>query len=80
MYESVDANFDDMEMHVECRALDLHDFFNVGWQTVGVRKEHKIVMKSDTAYKTHNKDFAYFIMKTIWIAKVAKLLSPSIYI
>ena len=47
MYESVDANFDDMGMHFECRARDLHDFFNVGWQTVGERKEHKIVMKSD---------------------------------
>ena len=64
MYESVDANFDDMGMHMECRARDLHDFFNVGWQTVGVRKEHKIVMKSDfvwdTAYKTHIKDVHIF--------------------
>ena len=34
-------------MHVECRARDLHNFFNVAWQTVGVRKACKIVMKSD---------------------------------
>ena len=52
MYESVDANFDDMGMHVECRARDL------------LRKEHKIVMKSDivydTAYKKHIKDVRIF--------------------
>ena len=50
MYESVNANFDDMGGgggHVECRACDLHDFFNVALQTVDVRKTRKIVMKSE---------------------------------
>ena len=32
---------------MECRARDFYDFFNVTWQTVDVRKAHKIVMKSD---------------------------------
>ena len=32
---------------MECRARDLHDFFKVAWQTVDVRKAHKIVMKSE---------------------------------
>ena len=53
---------------------------------MGVRKEHKIVMKSDIAacktwpIKRISKTFAYLIMKTIWIGKVAKLLFHSIYI
>ena len=52
MCESVNANFDDMGGgggggHVECRACDLHDFFNVALQTVDVRKARKIVMKSE---------------------------------
>ena len=28
-------------------ACDLHDFFNVAWQTVDVRKARKIVMKGE---------------------------------
>ena len=64
MYESANANFDDMGLHVECRACDLHDFFNVTWQTVDVRKAHKIVMKSkivlNTTYKTHIKNVSLF--------------------
>ena len=51
-------------VHVECRARDLHDFFNVTWQTVDVRKARKIVMKSEivlnTTYKTHIKNVHIF--------------------
>ena len=40
---------------MECRARDLHDFFNVASQTVEVRKWRKIVMESknvsNTTYK-----------------------------
>ena len=34
------------------RARDLHDFFNVTWQTLtlDVRKAHKIVTKSDLKF------------------------------
>ena len=32
---------------VECRARDLHDFFNVASQTVDVRKSRKIVTESE---------------------------------
>ena len=49
---------------VECRAHDLHDFFNVTWQTVDVRKACKTVMKSEivlnTNYKTHIKNVRIF--------------------
>ena len=49
---------------MECRARDLHDFLNVTWQTVDVRKARKIVMKSETesntTYKTHIKNFGIF--------------------
>ena len=49
---------------MECRAHDLHDFFNVAWQTVHVRKARKIVMKSEivpnTTYKTHVKNVRIF--------------------
>ena len=45
---------------MECRARDLHDFFNVAWPTVDERKARKIVMISDivlnTTYKTHIKN------------------------
>ena len=45
---------------MECRARDLHDFFNVASQTVDVRKSRKIVMESkivsNTTYKTHIKN------------------------
>ena len=34
-------------MHVACRARDLHDFFNVAWQAVDVKKARKIVMISE---------------------------------
>ena len=51
-------------MHVECRARDLHDFFNVARQTVDVRKACKIVMKSEivsnTTYNTHIKNVRIF--------------------
>ena len=51
-------------MHVECRARDLQDFFNVAWQTVDVRKARKTVMKSDIGsnitYKTHIKNVRIF--------------------
>ena len=50
---------------MECRARDLHDFFNVAWQTVDVRKAREIVMKSDivlsTTYKTHIKNVRIFL-------------------
>ena len=49
---------------MECRARDLHDFFNVAWQTVDVRKARKIVMKREivfnTTYKTHIKNVLIF--------------------
>ena len=51
-------------VHVECRARDLHDSFNVMWQTVDVRKALKIVMKSEivlnTTFKTHIKNMRIF--------------------
>ena len=69
-------------MHVECRARDLHDFFNVTWQTVDVNKARNIVMKSEivfnTTYKTHIKNVRIFDHEKIWIEKIAKLLSHSI--
>ena len=69
---------------MECRARDLHDFFNVAWQTVDVRKARKIVMKSDivlnTAYKTHIKNGRIFDHEKNWIEKIAKLLSHSIHL
>ena len=47
-------------MHVECRARNLHDFFNHASQTVDIRKSRKIVMESkivsNTTYKTHIKN------------------------
>ena len=46
MYQSVNANFNDMGEHVEFRARDLH-FFNVTWQAVDVSKARKIAMKSE---------------------------------
>ena len=49
---------------MECRARDLHDFFDVAWQTVDVRKARKIVMKSEivsnTTFKTHIKNVRIF--------------------
>ena len=68
---------------MESRARDLHDFFNVAWQMVDVGKARKIVMKVKL-YKTGlikciSKSFAYLLMKNIWIEKIAKLLSHSIY-
>ena len=60
-------------VHVECRARDLHDFFNVAWQTVDVRKARKIVMKSEilpnTTYKTHIKKRSHEHEKN-WIEKL----------
>ena len=45
---------------MECRARDLHGFFNVASQAVDVRKSRKIVMErkvvSNTTYKTHIKN------------------------
>ena len=69
-------------MRVECRARDLHDFINVVWQTVDVRKARKIVKKSEivsnTTYKTHIKNVCIFDHEKNWIEKIAKLLSHSI--
>ena len=49
---------------MECRARDLHNFFNVAWQTADIRKARKIVMKSEivfnTTYKTHIKNVRIF--------------------
>ena len=49
---------------MECRARDLHDFFNAAWQTVDVRKSRKTVMKREivlnTTYKTHIKNVRTF--------------------
>ena len=51
-------------MHVECRARDLHDFFNVTLRTVDVSKARKMVMKSkivlNMTYKTHIKNVCIF--------------------
>ena len=37
---------------MECRARDLHDFFNVALQTVDVRKVRKSVMKREIVLNT----------------------------
>ena len=67
---------------MECKARDLHDFFNVASQTVDVRKARKIVMKSDivldTTYKTHIINVRIFDHEKTWIEIIAKLLSHSI--
>ena len=70
-------------MHVECRARDLHDFFNVASQAVDVRKSIKIIIESKivskTTYKTHIKNVRILDHeKKNWIEKIAKLLSHSI--
>ena len=46
LFVLVHVHISQFGVHVECKARDLHDFFNVAWQTVDVRKAHKIVMKS----------------------------------
>ena len=60
MYESVNVSFED----IGCTWNVGHDFFNVAWQTVDVRKTGKIVMKSEivsnTTYKTHIKNIRIF--------------------
>ena len=65
MYVSVNkCNFWWHGVHVECRARDLHDFLNVAWQTVDIRKAGKNIMKSEimsnTTYKTHMKNVRVF--------------------
>ena len=65
MYESVSAYFDDMGVYLECWARDLHDFFNVAWQTVDLRKARKIVMCKTRPIKRISKTFAYLIMKIL---------------
>ena len=49
---------------MECIARDWHDFLNVAWQCVDVRKAHKMVMKIEivynTTYKTLIKNFGIF--------------------
>ena len=51
-------------LHMECMASDWHDFLNVAWQTVDVRKARKMVMKIEimysTTYKTLMKNFRIF--------------------
>ena len=60
MSESHDANFYDMGLHVECMTRDWHNFLNVAWQTLDVRKARQKVMKIEivynTTYKTHIKN------------------------
>ena len=65
MYQSVNANFDDMGYTWNAgRSRDLHDFLSVAWQTDDVNKACKIVMKSkivsNTIYKTHIKNLSIF--------------------
>ena len=64
MYESANAKFDDMGCTWNAGHVILHDFFNVTWQTVDVRKARKIVMKREivlnTIYKTHVKNVCIF--------------------
>ena len=81
MYESVNANFDDMGCmlnagHVICMTSSMSH------SKPRTSEERKIVMKSEillnTTYKTHTKTCAYLIMKKNWIEKIAKLLSHSI--
>ena len=52
-------------------ARDLHDFFNVAWQTVDVGKVCKIAMKgeivSNTTFKTHIKNVRIFDHEKNWI-------------
>ena len=63
-------------------ARDWHDFLNVAWQTVDVRKACKMVMKIEsvynTTYNTHIKNFRTFDHEKNWIEKIAKHLSNSI--
>ena len=53
---------------MECRARDLHDFFNVAMQTVDVVVARKTVTKSEiesnTTYKTNIKNFRIFDHET----------------
>ena len=70
---------------MECRARDLHVFFNVTRRYVDVRKAHKMVMKSkivlNMTYKTHIKNVRIFDHeKKNWIEKIAKPLSHYIII
>ena len=66
------------------RARDLHDFLNVAWQTVDVRKARKIVMKSEivlnTTYRKRIKNVRIFDQEKNWIEKIANILSPSIFV
>ena len=52
---------------MECRAHDIHNFFNVTSQTVDVRKACKIVMKDKivlhTTYRTNIKNVRIFDRK-----------------
>ena len=61
-------------VRVECRACDLHDFFNVTWQTVDIRKARKIVMKNaivlNTTYEKHIKNVCIFYQEKNWIEKM----------
>ena len=67
---------------MECRARILHDFFNVASQTVVEENRAKLSWKvklcQTRPIKRISKTFAYWIMKKIWIEKIAKLLSHSI--
>ena len=68
---------------MECRARDWHDFLNVAWQTLNVRKAHTMVMKGETVcfdhttYKTHIKNVCIFDHEKMDL-KIAKFMSHSI--
>ena len=68
--------------HVEC-THDWHDFLNVAWQPVDVRKMCKTVMKVKLSkmqpIKCMSKTFANLIMKKIGLKNMLNL-SPIVYI
>ena len=56
------------------QAHDLHNFFNVAWQTAFVGKARRVVMKSkivlNTTYNTHIKNARIFDHEKKWVEKM----------
>ena len=82
MYESVNANFDDIGCtwnagHVICMisSMSLH---KPRTKENRAKLSWKVKLCQTRPIKRISKTFAYWIMKKIWIEKIAKLLSHSI--
>ena len=57
MYESGNANFDGIGCTWNAgHIIGIQDFLNVAWQTVTVRKAHKMVMESEIVLNTTYKN------------------------